>query len=108
MRRQQSWFISIMVLLVAAIWVFVIIYTGSFWQTVPLSTKELEEKCSCQCRHIGRFVRLPEEPEEGQVEEPGTSELIDLRSYDFSDIATPEGVPIDGILERLGLDEPSK
>ncbi|WP_100372773.1 hypothetical protein [Bacillus sp. FJAT-45037] len=29
--------------------------------------------------------------------------LIDLRNFDFSDISTPDGVPIEGILKKLQL-----
>ncbi|WP_368504434.1 hypothetical protein AB3N04_01720 [Alkalihalophilus sp. As8PL] len=33
----------------------------------------------------------------------GRNELTDLRLYDFSDISTPAGIPIEGILTKLNL-----
>ena len=33
------------------------------------------------------------------------AKTIDLRNYDFSDISSLEGVPIEGILNKLGLAE---
>ncbi|GAE29089.1 hypothetical protein [Halalkalibacter hemicellulosilyticus] len=33
------------------------------------------------------------------------NETIDLSNYDFSDISARDGVPIDGILEKIGIAE---
>lgn len=32
-----------------------------------------------------------------------TETYINLADYDFSDISSPDGVPVDGILEKIGL-----
>ncbi|WP_088102138.1 hypothetical protein [Halalkalibacter urbisdiaboli] len=39
-----------------------------------------------------------------QGENRKSSPYINLRDYDFSDISTSEGVPIDGILEKLDIE----
>ncbi|WP_078553358.1 hypothetical protein [Bacillus alkalicellulosilyticus] len=59
---------------------------------------------------LGQYVRteeknIIEEPIEEEVEkEVVEDKLIDLSKYDFSDVSTKEGVPIDKILTKLGLE----
>lgn len=48
-------------------------------------------------------VEKTEDEIEEQVKEDEQRQMIDLRDYDFSDIETPQGIPIDALLDKLEL-----
>ncbi|KYG25530.1 hypothetical protein [Alkalihalobacillus trypoxylicola] len=116
MSKQQTWFLSMTFIAFVLIWVFVIIqFTNSGFESAEqpadeeVETQEVVEVVIEE--HQDQNQMIKEKADEEKKEETSKelvvdgNKLIDLTKYDFSDISTPDGIPIDGILSKVGLDK---
>lgn len=79
-------------------------------RVIPLPESITDESLSLVEESIDPSLEVIEEgsseefvqENQGLVTESGV--LIDLRLYDFSDISTADGIPIEGILSKLNLE----
>ncbi|KMK76384.1 hypothetical protein [Alkalihalobacillus pseudalcaliphilus] len=109
MKKHQIWFLCMTGIVFIGIWTIAIV---QFTSEDPEVSKEANEELHQQVEDLVA-VRDVEEPEDIEVEDKKQvndrhNQLIpegkiDLSQFDFSDISTPLGIPIDGILNKIGL-----
>ncbi|KGA99078.1 hypothetical protein AJ85_12785 [Alkalihalobacillus alcalophilus ATCC 27647 = CGMCC 1.3604] len=111
MKKRQIWFISVTCFIFIAVWTIAFIQFSNHEQT---NTLPIDEETTLEVAQLDDREEEPSEVEINVVESSKQEEdeqpisvssngKVDLRMFDFSDISTPDGVPIDGILKKVGL-----
>ncbi|WP_100407277.1 hypothetical protein [Bacillus solitudinis] len=123
---RQITLVSFAVLMFITVWVVVILKLGQSHSQPEFATGSITND-DIQVMESERAVPFPEsiKDEQYKIDEvtqianeqikeeaatileeflPQISSKVDLRNYDFSDISTADGVPIDGILEKIKIE----
>ncbi|MDV2683542.1 hypothetical protein RYX56_04035 [Alkalihalophilus lindianensis] len=127
---KQTAIIVLSIIMFISVWVIVIVQFSTKQEVVPLEVTVVEGESeheraiplpnTIEQGSVQEDVNN-EEDQTGDLEDPspsstnqlqeieetnntmGRNEVMDLRLYDFSDISTPAGIPIEGILTKLNL-----
>ncbi|WP_413380632.1 hypothetical protein [Alkalihalobacillus sp. 1P02AB] len=111
MKKRQIWFISVTSFIFIAVWTIAFIQFSNHEQKISapidkeltLEIAQLDDTEEEQLEVETNVVDPSKQEEDKQPVSVSSNGKIDLRMFDFSDISTPDGVPIDGILEKIGL-----
>lgn len=102
---KETTIITIASILFIATWLIVIfqIYEQREVEPLQFEPTALEDELPFFDEFDEEDVEKIEDEIEEQVKEDRQRQMIDLRDYDFSDIETPQGIPIDALLDKLEL-----
>src|SRR5690625_1516276 len=91
--RSQWMIVGLLTILLLIIWTFVIVQL--------LQKEEQQQSSHVTDAEVDFQVEFDQKDHDSLPIE--TEKEIQLSDYNFSDISTPEGVPIDGVLDKLDL-----